>query len=99
MPHKDYGICTVIGYTKGLRALGEEATDVADFINDYIKNTMGRKRSKNAFQEDDPDAPDNTVSVKIVKATKRIKGKNKKITKKIYTLDNGAQHIVEIEEN
>ena len=98
-PHKDYGICTVIGYTKGLRALGEEATDVADFINDYIKNTMGRKRSKNAFQEDDPDAPDNTVSVKIVKATKRIKGKNKKITKKIYTLDNGAQHIVEIEEN
>ena len=60
---------------------------------------MGRKRSKNAFQEDDPDAPDNTVSVKIVKATKRIKGKNKKITKKIYTLDNGAQHIVEIEEN
>ena len=60
---------------------------------------MGKKRNKNAFQEDDPDAPDNTISVKIVKTTKRIKGKNKKITKKIYTLDNGAQHIVEIEEN
>ena len=97
-PHKDYGICVCIGYTKGVRNLGEEATDVADFIQEYIKNTMNKK-NKNAFQEDDPDAPDNTVSVKIEKCNKRIGGKNRKITKKIYTLDNGAQHIVEIEDS
>ena len=60
---------------------------------------MGRKNPKNAFQEDDPDAPDNTVSVKIVKSNKKIQGKVRKITKKIYTLDNGAQHIVEIEDS
>ena len=45
-------------------------------IKDYIKNTMGRKNIKNAFQEDDPDAPDNTTSVKIVKSSKLINGKN-----------------------
>ena len=97
--HKDYGICTVIGYTKGVRNLGEEPTDVSDFIQDYIKNTMNKNKAKNAFQEDDPDAPDNTVSVKIVKGTKTINGKERKITKKIYTLDTGAQHIVEIEDS
>ena len=98
-PHKDYGICSVIGYTKGIRDLGQEASDVSDFIKDYIKNTMGRKNIKNAFQEDDPDAPDNTTSVKIVKSSKSINGKNRKITKKIYTLDTGALHIVEIEDS
>jgi uncharacterized protein YkwD len=97
--HKDYGICVCIGYLKGIRALGEEPTEVTDFIKDYIKNTMGRKNPKNAFQEDDPDAPDNTVSVKIEKSNKKIQGKIRKITKKIYTLDNGAQHIVEIEDS
>ena len=98
-PHKDYGVCTVIGYVKGVRKLGEEATDVSDFIQDYIKNTMNKTKPKNAFQEDDPDAPDNTVSCKIVKKTKIINGTNRKITKKIYTLDTGAQHIVEIEDS
>jgi hypothetical protein len=57
------------------------------------------KKNKNAFQEDDPDAPDNTVSVKIVKCNKKIGGRVRKITKKIYTLDTGAQHIVEIEDS
>lgn len=98
-PHKDYGILVVVGYTKGVRNLGEEAKDVSDFIRDYIKNTMNKDKKKNAFQEDDPDAPDYTVSVKIVKLNKMIKGKNRKITKKIYTLDTGAQHIVEIEDS
>ena len=60
---------------------------------------MNKTKTKNAFQEDDPDAPDNTVSVKIVKGTKNINGRDRKITKKIYTLDTGAQHIVEIEDN
>ena len=59
---------------------------------------MNRTKVKNPFQEDEPDAPDNTVSLKIVKGSKTINGKVKKITKKIFSLDNGAQHIIEIED-
>ena len=95
--HKLYGICTVVGYCKDVRPLGTEPNDVADFIREYIKNTMDKNKEKNIFQEEDPDAPDNTVSIKIEKKSKEIKGKIKKITKKIYTLDTGAQHIIEIE--
>ena len=96
-PHKEYEICVAIGFCKGVRALGTEPNDISDFIREYVKNTMYKKVKKNAFQEDDPDAPDNTVSIKIDKRTKEINGKTVKITKKIYTLDTGAQHIIEIE--
>ena len=68
------------------------------WIGEYIKNSAAQKDFKNDFQEDEPYAPDNTVSLKIIKKNKNIGGKNKKITQKIFTLDNGAQHIVEIEE-
>ena len=96
--HRDYGICVVIGYAMNVRPLGSEPKNVSDFIQEYIKNTMNRQKIKNPFQEDEPDAPDNTVSLKIVKNTKLIGGKMKKITKKIFSLDNGAQHIIEIED-
>lgn len=99
-PHKNYGICAVIGYTKGIRRLGQEPTEVADFIQDYIKSTMGKDEDKkNAYQQDDPDAPDDTVSVKILKEVKNFDNGSRKITKKIYTLKSGAQHIVEIEDS
>ncbi len=81
-----------------VRPLGSEPKKVSNFIEEYIKNTMDRKQIQNPFQEDEPDAPDNTVSLKIVKGTKIISGKLKKITKKIFSLDNGAQHIIEIED-
>ncbi len=97
--HKNYGICAVVGYTKGIRKLGEEPTEVANFIQDYIKNTMNRDKGSNPFQEDDPDAPDDTKSVKILKETKVFNNRTRKITKKIYTLSNGANHIVEIEDS
>jgi uncharacterized protein YkwD len=96
--HRDYGICAVIGYAMDVRPLGSEPKKVANFIEEYIKNTMDRKQIQNPFQEDEPDAPDNTVSLKIVKETKVVSGKLKKITKKIFSLDNGAQHIIEIED-
>jgi uncharacterized protein YkwD len=95
--HKDYGICVCIGYCKHVRPLGSEPTDVSNFIREYIKNSLYKKKINNEFQEDDPNAPDNTVSVKIDKKIKEINGKMKKITKKIYKLSTGAQHIIEIE--
>jgi hypothetical protein len=97
--HRDYGICVVIGYVMNVRPLGSEPKNMSEFIQEYIKNTMNNKRkANNPFQEEEPDAPDNTISVKIVKNKKIVGGKLKKITKKIFFLDNGAQHIVEVED-
>ena len=99
--HRDYGNVTVMNYSAGVRNLGEESPDVQNFIRDYIDRTLynkDKKVAKNAFQEEDPDAPDDTVSVKFQKVEKNVKGKLRKVTKKIYTLKDGTQHIVEVEE-
>jgi hypothetical protein len=97
--HKTFKICTVCNYAKGLHAIGEEPPDVINSVQDYIQKTMGKNNQpKNAFQIDDPDAPDNTQSVKIVKLKKIIQGQERNITRKIYLLDNGRQHMVEIED-
>lgn len=97
--HRDYGYCSVFVYAKDLRNIGEPPNVGINYIQDYIKKTMGRKNVKNRFQEDDPDAPDDTENVKIIKCHKNILGHDKKITKKIYRLKDRTQHIVEIEEN
>lgn len=97
--HKTFKICTVVNFAKGLHEIGEEPPDVINSVQDYIQKTMGKNNeTKNRFQEDDPDAPDNTTSVKIVKLKKMIRGEEKNITRKIYVLDNGKQHMVEIED-
>jgi uncharacterized protein YkwD len=99
--HKEYGTVTVMDFTAGVRNKGEESPDVQNFIRDYLDKTLysnEKKQSKNAFQEEDPDAPDDTVSVRYQKVIKNIRGKDRKVTKKIYTLTDGSQHIVEIEE-
>ena len=99
-PHRDYGTCVVIGYTMNIRPLGSEPKNMSEFIQEYVKNTMNNKKKiNNPFQEEEPDAPDNTISVKIMKSKKAVGGKVKKITKKIFFLDNGVQHIVEVEDS
>ena len=97
--HKTFKICTVCNYAQGIHAIGEEPPDVINSVQDYIQKTMGKNsQPKNAFQIEDPDAPDNTQSVKIVKLKKIIQGEERNITRKIYLLDNGRQHMVEIED-
>ena len=97
--HKDFGIITVINYAGGIRNLGEESPDVANFITDYCGRTMNKdKKKSNPYQRDDPDAPDNTISVKIQRCYKHMGGKDVRITKKIYSLDDGTQFIVEVDE-
>lgn len=98
-PHRDFNICSVFVYAKSLRELGQPPKDGVNYIQDYIQKTFYRKKPVNAFQEEDPDAPDNTISVRMVKTNKIVNGKNKKITKKIYLLADKTQHIIEIEEN
>lgn len=95
--HKTFKICTVCNYAQGLHAIGEEPPDVISSVQDYLQKKGQSDQPKNAFQIEDQDAPDNTKSVKIVKLKKTIKGKEKNITRKIYLLDNGKQHMVEIE--
>jgi uncharacterized protein YkwD len=97
--HREYGICVVVGYAMNIRPLGSEPKNMSEFIQEYVNKTMNKqKKFKNPFQEEDYDAPDNTIAVSIVKQKKYIGGRFKKITKKVFLLDNGAQHIVEVEE-
>lgn len=102
--HKEFGIITIINYTGGIRDLGEEFPDISNFISNYCKRTMNNnpsfnnKNKINPFQKDDVDAPDNTVSVKIMRGEKNIKNKKVGILKKIYTLDDGSQFIVEMDD-
>ena len=97
--HKDYNHCSVFIYAKGLRDLGQAPNVGINFMQDYIQKTFYKRYVVNRFQEEDPDAPDETIGIKITKCHKTIGGKDKKITKKIYTLRDKSLHIMEIEEN
>ena len=84
-PHIKYGSCIVIGYAMNIRALGTEPKNMSEFIQEYIQNTMDKKKKiNNPFQEEEPDAPDNTISLKVEKEEKEVDGTIMKITKKIY---------------
>jgi len=97
--HKTYNHCSVFVYAKSLRDLGQPPNVGINFMQDYIQKTFYKRYVVNKFQEEDPDAPDDTIDVKITKCYKTIGGKEKKITKKIYTLKDKSLHIMEIEEN
>ena len=56
------------------------------------------KEIVNDYQINDPDAPDDTVSVRIVKKQKEFKGKKVMVVKKFYKLKDGSEHVVEVEE-
>jgi hypothetical protein len=70
-----------------------------EYIISQLKKCQSKKTVKNRLQEDDPDAPAEAQSVKIIKCKKNVLGHEKQITKKIYLLKDRTQHIVEIEEN
>jgi hypothetical protein len=96
--HSEFQHATNLIFTGGVRRHGEPSRDINNFIQDYLDKTQRKDGPKNAFQEEDWDAPDDTVSVSIQKSVKNIKGKSTKITQKVYTLSDGSQHMVEIEE-
>ena len=111
-PHRDYGICVVIEYAYNIREKGTQYINVDEFIKKNVKlnleninknsendNEEENKRViNNPFQDGEPDAPDNTISLRVEKEEKEVDGTIMKITKKIFTLDDDSQHIVEIEE-
>ena len=108
-PHRDYGICVVIEYAYNIREKGTQYIDVDEFIRKNVKLNFENeiendneddniKKINNPFQDGEPDAPDNTISLKVEKEEKEVDGMIMKITKKIFTLDDDSKHIVEIEE-
>ena len=109
-PHRDYGICVVIEYAYNIREKGTQYIDVDEFIRKNVKLNFENENSENdneddnikkinnPFQDGEPDAPDNTISLKVEKEEKEVDGMIMKITKKIFTLDDDSKHIVEIEE-
>jgi len=106
--HKTYGVVTVINYVAGLRLEGKLNFDYDNFkyaIRENVPHNNVKPEekdinsdAKNPFQVDDPDAPNGTVSVQIFKKTKRDGEKQVNVTKKMYKLENGTYHIVEVEE-
>jgi len=101
-PHKDMQHCTVISYVGDIRNLGEPSKHKANIVDELLKHEENKNNGKsisNPYQENDPDAPDDTIGLKIVRTTKIIKGKPTKITKKVYTLADNSLHVVEIMEN
>lgn len=107
--HRDYETIIVIDYVGGIRDQGKPFFDYANFKYDFpqeLTSGFARKQEKkkkevkpkSAFQLQDEDAPDRTVSVKIMKKSKMFNGRMITVTKKYYTLEDGTQHIVEVEE-
>ena len=109
-PHRDYGVCVVIEYAYNIREKGTQYINVDQFIKRIVKISTENENDENEdeedntkvlnnpFQDGEPDAPDNTISLRVEKEEKEVDGKVMKITKKIFTLDDDSQHIVEIEE-
>ena len=71
--------------------LGSEY-ELRDFDNQY------RNNEKNAYLINDPDAPDNTTGLRVVRTKKYLGNKKIIVTKKFYKLDDGTEHVVELEE-
>ena len=97
-PHSEYEIVTVIVFAGGIRQkgtlfyqLGSEY-ELRNFDTDYGYN------EKNLYLVNDPDAPNNTTGLRIVKTKKFLGNKKIIVTKKFYRLDDGTEHVVELEE-
>ena len=100
--HKESGVVTIITYVGGMRDLGKPFFDTKTYKYQYPANldskAAPKKKEKNSLQAEDDDAPDGAVSVKITKSEKEFNGKKHWATKKTYTMKDGTQQIIEIED-
>ena len=96
--HNEYEIVTVLVFAGGIRPkgtlfyqLGSEY-ELRDFDDEY-----GNDES-NEYLIHDPDSIKDTTGLRIVKAIKHIGNKRIIVTKKFYRLNDGTEHVVELEE-
>jgi len=98
-PHKDFENMSVFIITGKLREKGSLFFKDNNKYNAENEGNVERKKNpKNDYQINDPDAPDNTIGLRIVKTQKEINGKKIMVTKKFYSLNDGTEHVVELEE-
>lgn len=101
--HKEYEVCLVVDFAGGVRDKDKPFYDYSNYKYQYPEDLSKKpepkpKKIKNNYQLDDEDAPDDTVSVKVIKQTKLFNGKVHRVTKKFYTLSDGSTKIVEVED-
>ena len=98
--HKDFGYVIVIILVGGIREKNSLFFNYDNFKYQYNQNDNINQDNiiVNDYQINDSDAPNNTISVKIVKKQKEFNGKKIVVVKKFYKLDDGSEHVVEIEE-
>ena len=96
--HSEYEIVTVIVFTGSIRQKGTlfyqlgSNFELRNQYDDYEANY------ENPYLINDPDAPDKSTGLRIVKCKKNLGNKKIIVTKKFYTLDNGNEYVVELEE-
>lgn len=97
-PHTEYEIVTVIVFAGGIRQKGSlfyhlsSKSELRNFDDEYNIN------EKNVYLINDPDAPNNTLGLRVIKAKKFLGNKKIIVTKKFYKLDDGSKYVVELEE-
>jgi len=97
-PHIEYEIVTVLVFAGGTRQKGTLFYNLgSEFEYRDYDNYCGDKE-ENLYQINDPDAPKNTTGLRVVKGKKYLGNRAIIITKKFYQLDNGTEHLVELEE-
>ena len=99
-PHNDYDNMNVLVLAGKLRDKGSLYfnENTIKYNKENEGNDERKKNIKNDYQINDPDAPDNTIGLRIVKTQKILNGKKIMVTKKFYSLNDGTEHVVELEE-
>ena len=96
--HSEYEIVTVIVFTGSIRQKGTLFYQLGS--NFELRNQYDNYEGnyENPYLINDPDAPDKSTGLRIVKCKKNLGNKKIIVTKKFYTLDNGNEYVVELEE-
>jgi len=93
--HPNHKHVTVCDYSSEIRNLGDENPNIKTSVVNVLPTK--NKQGKNNYQETDPDAPDNTKTIRITTVTKTVKGKSTNKVKKVYTLDDGSTKEIEMD--
>ena len=97
-PHLEYEIVTVFVFAGGIRQKGTLFYQIGSQyeLRDY-DDVYGDKEN-NIYCINDPDAPNNTIGLRIVKTKKYLGNKKIMVTKKFYKLYDGTEHVIELED-
>ena len=98
--HSEYEIMTVFVFAGDIKPKGTLFNNRnSEYEYRYFNEQyMTDNNEKNAYLSNDPDAPGNTIGLRIIKGKKYLGNEKILVTKKHYKLSDGTEHIVEIEE-